>query len=77
MEKGNATIEQQNLYDMIQQIVQGIKRDGNFLADEGSYKNLVLAGVNLSRLNTFLDNIHNNNLTPYQEDPIVEIIEGN
>lgn len=77
VEKGNATIEQQNLYDMIQQIVQGIKRDGNFLANEVSYKDLVLAGVNLSRLNTFLDNIHDNNLTPYQEDPIVEVIEGN
>ena len=73
---GDATQAQNELYQTISLIVESIKTEETFLAGSDEYKDRIIADVELSRLYAFLKNIHNNDLTAYQEDPIVEIVEG-
>lgn len=73
---GIATDAQNELYQTISLIVESIKTEETFLAGSDEYKDRTIADVELSRLYAFLKNIHNNDLTAYQEDPIVEIVEG-
>lgn len=75
VQSGEATEMQKELFILLNSITQDVKNEESFLARSDSYANTVIDGVDLSRLYTFMKNIHENNFTPYREDPIVETIE--
>lgn len=77
VQSGEATETQNELFILLNSITQDVKNEESFLARSDSYANTVIDGVDLSRLYNFMKDIHENNFTPYQEDPIIETIEGN
>lgn len=73
---GDATDEQQQVFDMIQMIVNGIKEQENFIANADIYKNKTIGEIEFSRLFAFLQNIHSNQYDQYIADQYSEVFEG-
>lgn len=75
IDSGEATDEQKELFKLISTVVEQIKDEENFLAGREKYQEKEMAGVDLSRMYTFLKNIHENNFSIYNEEPITHIID--
>lgn len=74
IDDNSATQEQKEAFELITEIIQGIKENNLYNYNGESYKDLVIGGIDFSRLYEFLENIHNNNFTPYDDEPIIEIV---
>lgn len=67
VEEGKATQEQYELFTEIQRITAMIKEEELFIAGADSYKDKVYGDVKLSRLYTFLMDIHENKFDRYDD----------
>ncbi len=72
----SATAHQTQAFEMINSITMAIREKDNFLATAEDYKNIIIDGIDFSRLYTFLKNIHENKFDQYYESPIIEKVEG-
>lgn len=77
VDDGTATQEQQEAFAKIRAIVEEIKEAEDYTSGAESYRNMVLGGIDFSRLYTFLYNIHINNYNMYIADPVILDSEGN
>lgn len=75
VENGTATPEQVELFGLLRSITEQVKSENSFIAGADGYRNTVMDGVELSRLYTFMNNIHENNYGAYLESPILERID--
>lgn len=73
---GDATEEQQQVFEMIQIVVKDIKEQENFIASADIYKNKTIGEIEFSRLFAFLQNIHSNQYNQYIADQYSEVFEG-
>lgn len=77
VEQGKASPEQQEAFALLGQIAEQIKREGSFLAGMEDYRSKGIGGIDFSRLESFLHNLHENNWEQYRvEDIYEEIMEG-
>ena len=74
VEAGEATPEQREAFALLRQICARIKAEDSFLAGAEDYRSKVLGGVDFSRLERFLHNLHENKWEQYQVDDIYEEI---
>lgn len=72
----SATADQTQAFEMIKSITMAIRERDNFMATAEDYKNIIIDGIDFSRLYTFLKNIHENKFDQYYESPIIEKVEG-
>jgi len=76
IDNNTATDEQKKVFEEITRIRNEIKETGSYLINADVYKQKVIGDIELSRLYTFLSNIHENNFEIYYESPHIEIIEN-
>ena len=62
---GTASEEQNKAFTQIQQIRQAIKQQNFFLAEADSYRDIIVGGIDFSRLYSYLSALHNGDLTGY------------
>lgn len=77
VDSGTATLEQKQAFELIQDIVNDIKEHENYIINADKYQSQVVAGIDFSRLYTFLKNIHENNYAMYYDKPIILSSERN
>ena len=65
IDQGRADPEQITLYNKIRNIVSDIKERELFITENDTYKDDMIAGVDLKRLYVFLKDIHENNFDKY------------
>ena len=75
VETGEATLEQRDAFALLQQISERIKTEDSFIAGAEDYRDKVIGGVDFSRLERFLHNLHENKWEQYQVDDIYEEIK--
>lgn len=74
VEAGEATAEQRDAFALLQQIGERIKTEDSFIAGAEDYRDKVIGGVDFSRLERFMHNLHENKWEQYQVDDIYEEI---
>lgn len=74
IDNNTATQEQKQVFDLITKIVKDIKENENFVYNSDSYKDTTIGEIDFFRLYTFLNNIHENKYSLYQDAPIIEIV---
>lgn len=75
VEGGEATKEQRDAFALLQQISERIKTEDSFLAGAESYQGKEIGGVDFSRLERFLHNLHENKWEQYQVNDVYEAIK--
>lgn len=75
VEAGEAAPEQREAFALLQQIGEGIKAEDSFLTGAEACRDQVIGGVDFSRLERFLRNLHENKWEQYQVDDIYEEIK--
>ncbi len=71
VDNGTATADQEILFQKLCDIVQNMEDSDSYIAGSDEYKSEIVAGIDLSRLYSFLYNLHTGNWTPYDINHVI------